>query len=57
LLTYLDALAIGDLDRHLGDAGPTDLSSNSLQEKKGIIKGATIHPSTHPWKSGSFRIF
>ena len=34
LLTYLDALAIGDLDRHLGDAGPSDFSSNSLQEKR-----------------------
>ena len=39
LLTYLDALAIGDLDRHLGDTGPCDFSSNSLQQKKELLKG------------------
>lgn len=58
LLTYLDALAIGDLDRHLGDAGPSDFSSNMQPAgKKGAIKGATIHPSTDPWKVDLFETF
>lgn len=51
LLTYLDALAIGDLDRHLGDADPSDFSSNSLQEKKELLKG---RPSTLPLTHGKW---